>query len=273
MIAELAAGGYLTEGTLIWATGRANWLPAKDVPEIWTVAPPSSSAEVAREGEGRASAAEGATTSAPEQANLLPDRPSQRSTVVKAAKAVKAIVAPVDRELAAFQAEMSALGATDAPAPEDAALNEPSRAETPPPEDRRFEDDDGTWFVWDSTLRRFVEEVRLWHLMAVLVCTYFAACPMKLIDVVLSKTMSAWQTPNDICTCCQEGAGQGAGTAAQQLPDYQVEEMTFEMDDEKIPEYKPPKSDDEDEPPGTSQDDANDGAGEPLLQTIATTGT
>ena len=38
--------------------------------------------------------------------------------------------------------------------------------------------------------------------------------------------------------------------------------MTFELDDEKIPEYKPPNSDDEEEPPGTGQDDASDGAGE-----------
>jgi hypothetical protein len=38
--------------------------------------------------------------------------------------------------------------------------------------------------------------------------------------------------------------------------------MTFEMDDEKIPEYKPPNSDDENELPGTSQDGANDAAGE-----------
>lgn len=88
---------------------------------------------------------------------------SQRTagrTAVKAAKAVKASVAPVDRELAAFQAEMSALGATDTPAPDAADnLGEAERAETPPPEDQRFQDDDGTWFRWDKNLRRFVEEV------------------------------------------------------------------------------------------------------------------
>ena len=33
------------------------------------------------------------------------------------------------------------------------------RAETPDPEDRRFQDDDGTWYIWDALLRKFVEEV------------------------------------------------------------------------------------------------------------------
>ena len=157
----MATGGFLTEGTLVWATGRSDWQPAKDVPEIWKMASPSLSAKP--EGDGPASAAEGLKAAAPAGPAAQPDRPSQRpgsKTAVKAAKAVKANVAPVDRELAAFQAEMSALGATGAPVPENAALDEPSRAETPPPEDQRFEDDDGTWFVWDSTLRRFVEEVR-----------------------------------------------------------------------------------------------------------------
>lgn len=31
-------------------------------------------------------------------------------------------------------------------------------AESPPPEDREFEDDDGTRFVWDSSLRKFRPE-------------------------------------------------------------------------------------------------------------------
>lgn len=37
--------------------------------------------------------------------------------------------------------------------------DEPLRAETPEPEDRRFQDDDGTWYAWDALLRKFVEEV------------------------------------------------------------------------------------------------------------------
>lgn len=156
----MAASGFLTEVTLVWATGRADWQPAKDVPEIWKTASPSLSAKA--EGKEPASAAESIKAAAPTGPVAQPDRPSQRTasrTAVKAAKAVKANMVPVDRELAAFQAEMSALGATEVPVPENAGLEEPSRAETPPPEDQRFEDDDGTWFVWDSTLRRFVEEV------------------------------------------------------------------------------------------------------------------
>ena len=40
-----------------------------------------------------------------------------------------------------------------------ADLEEPVRAETPDAEDRRFQDDDGTWYIWDALLRKFVEEV------------------------------------------------------------------------------------------------------------------
>ena len=40
-----------------------------------------------------------------------------------------------------------------------AELEEAARAETPEPEDRRFQDDDGTWYIWDALLRKFVEEV------------------------------------------------------------------------------------------------------------------
>ena len=42
-----------------------------------------------------------------------------------------------------------------------ADLEDPVRAETPEPDDRRFQDDDGTWYIWDALLRKFVEEVIL----------------------------------------------------------------------------------------------------------------
>lgn len=55
-----------------------------------------------------------------------------------------------------------------------------------------------------------------------------------------------WCELNDVLGC-QEQAGAAAGVAAASAPEYMLEEMTFQMEDEKIPEYKPPKSDDEDE--------------------------
>lgn len=147
--------------TLVWKTGQAEWQPVKDVPELWKHAPTSvggTSGALSDNGTSSNAVAGSGPTGPSVQAS------SQRTagrTAVKAAKAVKANVAPVDRELAAFQAEMSALGATDAPAPDAADdLGEAERAETPPPEDQRFQDDDGTWFRWDRNLRRFVEEVR-----------------------------------------------------------------------------------------------------------------
>ena len=52
----------------------------------------------------------------------------------------------IDPELAEFQAEIGAIEAETA---------ETNRAETPPPDQQRFQDDDGTMYAWDATLRRF----------------------------------------------------------------------------------------------------------------------
>lgn len=59
----------------------------------------------------------------------------------------KAADPPLDPELAEFQAEIGAIEAETADA---------NRAETPPPDQQRFQDDDGTSYAWDSNLRRFV---------------------------------------------------------------------------------------------------------------------
>lgn len=88
--------------------------------------------------------------------------------------------------LAEFHAEMDGLGALDGEAGHRGEAAE-ERAVTPDPDDQRFEDDDGTIYVWDPALRKFVEEGT---------------------------------------------APAGAG--------YNVDEMTFEMDEEVIPEYNPP---------------------------------
>lgn len=59
----------------------------------------------------------------------------------------KAADPPLDPELAEFQAEIGAIEAETADA---------NRAETPPPDQQRFQDDDGTSYAWDTNLRRFV---------------------------------------------------------------------------------------------------------------------
>ncbi|KAL3133307.1 hypothetical protein ABBQ38_007186 [Trebouxia sp. C0009 RCD-2024] len=61
----------------------------------------------------------------------------------------QAVVAPaaIDPELAEFQAEIGAI---------EAETEQANRADTPPPDQQRFQDDDGTIYVWDSSMRRFV---------------------------------------------------------------------------------------------------------------------
>lgn len=52
----------------------------------------------------------------------------------------------MDPELADFQAEISAIEVEAA---------EAERAQTPPPDEQTFQDDDGTTYKWDPALRRF----------------------------------------------------------------------------------------------------------------------
>lgn len=53
----------------------------------------------------------------------------------------------VDPELADFQAEINAI---------EVDTVEAERAQTPPPDQQTFQDDDGTMYKWDPALRRFV---------------------------------------------------------------------------------------------------------------------
>lgn len=55
--------------------------------------------------------------------------------------------ATIDPELAEFQAEIGAI---------EAETEQANRADTPPPDQQRFQDDDGTIYVWDANLRRFI---------------------------------------------------------------------------------------------------------------------
>ena len=158
LCADLLAGGHASGVTMVWAEGRAGWQPLQDVPELWA----EISAAAVEAVTAAAGSSAGGSIAAQRTAAPVAAAASRPAAAVKAAKAVKADIKPVDRELAAFQAEMAALGATAAAAAdEDASLPDlaPGRAETPPPDERRFEDDDGTIFVWDGLLRRFVEEV------------------------------------------------------------------------------------------------------------------
>jgi hypothetical protein len=166
-IAGLLTTGYVTRSTLVWKDGLQSWQPLAEVPEIWTQL---SALQSSQPGVNQDSLVVSTPhTDANATAEPAAQTGNRRSaTVVKAAKPqLKA----VDRELAAFQAEMSALGATSAP--DQPAVDVADRAETPPPAERRFQDDDGTWFVWDGNLRRFVEEVRCRQTLACVLSKLF----------------------------------------------------------------------------------------------------
>ena len=127
----LYEGGYVTAETLAWADGRKDWGALKSVPEIWDTlatatagapAAPQSAPDAVQSGSGSTSAptlafqdAQQAATGAGQQPSSWQAARRKVAVVAKAAKAAPAQAAPDDSELAAFQAEMSALGAVPVP--------------------------------------------------------------------------------------------------------------------------------------------------------------
>ena len=122
----LYEGGYVTAETLVWADGRKDWEALRGVPEIWdtlstsTAGAPAASQsapEAAQSGPGSTSASGQLSGDAQQAATAAGQPPAKRkaAVVAKAAKATPTEAAPEDKELAAFQAEMSALGAVPVP--------------------------------------------------------------------------------------------------------------------------------------------------------------
>lgn len=137
-------GGYFRSGdVLFWREGQSEWQPLSQLAELQTALQQAPS-----EGETAALAAQQAagTAAAGQQqqqpaaggdaAGVPPDAPARRGSQAAAAAAV-----PADPALAGFLSEISALEA------EGAAEGAADAPESPPPDERRFEDDDGTWCV------------------------------------------------------------------------------------------------------------------------------
>jgi HIV Tat-specific factor 1 len=135
-------GGYFKNpDVMFWKEGQGEWQPLKQLPELNAAlqqAPPAGTPTVgdAAAPQSGAQAAAAAPAAAPAG--------SQRGAAAAAAPAQ-----PADPELAGFLSEISALEADT-----DGADVPPS----PPPDERCFEDDDGTIYVWDSALRKFMPE-------------------------------------------------------------------------------------------------------------------
>ncbi|KAK9820468.1 hypothetical protein WJX72_010675 [[Myrmecia] bisecta] len=201
-LAGLYATGYVTSETMVWAEGRAEWQKLQDIDELKSIP---------QQAEAYAAGAEPSTTpaeaSAEAQAAAAQDAAAPHTDAVQqhmASKASKAAIRaapakPADPELAQFLGEISALDGGSSAAPVD--IDVPERVETPPPDERQFEDDDGTVYVWEPRLRKFVEQ--------------------------------------------SEAAASTSAAAAAAA--YNLEDMVYVGDDEKIPEYKPPTLDDSDE--------------------------
>jgi HIV Tat-specific factor 1 len=162
---------------MFWGPGLGEWKALKDLPQLQVLLRRSTAAAVAarapaataparlvgRVAAGALSASTGQTASAP-----LGQQP--------------------DEELAGFFAEISAIEAEVEGGEEDMG-----KRESPPPDERSFEDDDGTVYLWNPSLRKFMP--------------------------------------------VEEEAGP-----------YTEDEMVFVPEEEKMPEYKPPiSSDDQDE--------------------------
>ena len=144
----MAAVGTILPETLVWAEGQPGWLALRDCVELQAAGAASAAANGAA---AYAAPSNGAVSTC---VDPDPDPGLARARGV-AAKAVRAApAARLDPELAAFRAEISAIdGDAVAGAP---GLPEAEAPASPPPEEREFEDDDGTWYAWDPALRKFV---------------------------------------------------------------------------------------------------------------------
>ncbi|KAL4859417.1 Splicing factor U2AF-associated protein 2 [Chlorella vulgaris] len=146
-------GGYFkSEAVLFWREGQGDWKPLGELSELQQAlqqAPPAADA-----GNTAAPAAAAAATAAAQGGQPPPS--GRRGAAAAAAPAV----AP-DPQLAGFLSEISALEADgDGPAADGgpAAAVDADAPASPPPDERRFEDDDGTVYVWDPSLRKFMPE-------------------------------------------------------------------------------------------------------------------
>lgn len=164
---KLGEHGYFNDpNVLFWREGEKEWLPLKQIPKLQqALEEAAKAADVAAAADG---AAQPATSSVPQPASG-PVQPSRRGAVVAsapaaAAGAAAAVAAPDgdaaasvvhDPELAGFLSEISAIEAETEAA---AGSEDGSVPASPPSDERSFEDDDGTLYVWDSALRKFMPQ-------------------------------------------------------------------------------------------------------------------
>lgn len=188
-------GGYFRSGeVMFWREGQGEWRPLAELPALQAAlqeAPPAGG-----------DAGSGAPTASSDAvAGVGPPAAPRRGRGARAA-AAKAV--PADPALAGFLSEISALEAG-----EEVAAGEGEAPASPPPDERRFEDDDGTVYVWDSSLRKFMPEG----------------------DAAVGATAAA---------AGAAAAGAAAAKPAAAPASYQEEDMVFVPDEEEIPEYQPP---------------------------------
>lgn len=257
-------GGYFRSGdVLFWREGQGEWQPLSQLAELQAALQQAPSEEetaalAAQQAAGAAAAGQQQATEAAAGGNAAgapPEAPARRGAQAAAAAAV-----PADPALAGFLSEISALeaeGAVDAP-------------ESPPPDERRFEDDDGTWCVGGAVWvmqgrgcrqageraggradREWCEPPRGHASLASLAkhaCTCIASVLAQRGIVAHGSRRYAWDSslrkfmPEGDATAAAAGGGAGgaAPAAAAAPPQYNEEDMVFVPDEEKQPEYEPP---------------------------------
>ncbi|PSC73552.1 Splicing factor U2AF-associated 2 [Micractinium conductrix] len=186
-------GYFASEDVLFWRGGQGEWKPLRELSDLHAALqqpPPEGYAG----GGGEAADAAAAVGAA------QPEAPQRRRG--KGKKGAAAAAVPSDPALAGFLSEISALEAGEEGAAEGGA------PASPPPDERRFEDDDGTWYAWDSTLRKFMPEG----------------------EAAVAPDGAAGGA----------GAGGAAAAAAVQPAGYNEADMVFVPDEEVQPEYVPP---------------------------------
>ncbi|CAN6471855.1 unnamed protein product [Victoria cruziana] len=118
--------GYISESTLLWSNGRSEWMPLASIPQLFASFPSQEPFRGPKLGD----------TTAEGSGNINDFHKWKKETRA----------GPVSN------------GSVTADLPEDAAVDDDERPQTPPDGEEEFTDDDGTRYKWDHGLRAWVPQ-------------------------------------------------------------------------------------------------------------------
>ncbi|MEW5300089.1 MAG: hypothetical protein WDW36_003045 [Sanguina aurantia] len=232
----LISGGFVHKASSVWCDGRPEWQPISGIPELAHLL---------------AAATFERPTVAPVTSRFMSGSRASGGAAGAAAARKGKSTGTTDADLAAFRAEIDALDGVDGSAAQPnaapattsqphpttdpttaaaAAQADSDTAAPSTPEELEFEDDDGTWYAWHPTLRKYLAKG----------------------DTALETTTDALlpnSAPSDAAAAATHPATQSTGAtlahtgaAPASVDEYDPEMMTYSAEDEVLPSLSDAKA-------------------------------